>query len=93
MPLSVTVPAPVFVSPAVPASVALALPAWMSNAVALVSVPLAIVPPVSCTRRWRSRFQAAEVEGAAADDERAAVGEAVRAAEGSVPAPTVVVPV
>ena len=48
-PLSVALPAPVLSRPRTPASTALAVPACRSNAVLLVSVPLAIAPPVRCT--------------------------------------------
>ena len=48
-PDSVTVPLVVLFKPAEPAKAALTEPACMSKAVVLVKVPLAIMPPVSCT--------------------------------------------
>ena len=42
-------PLPVLFNATEPPSAALALPAWMSKALVLTSVPLAMVPPVCCT--------------------------------------------
>ena len=76
----------------VPASTALATPACRSKLLALASVPLAMVPPVSCTPATVS-VKVARSSVPPLTARRLPLASRSGAPSASVPAPTVVVPV
>ena len=87
-----TLPAPVLFRPALPASTALTVPACRSKAVLLVSVPLAIAPPVSCTPATVS-LKPPRLKLPPLTTSVLVLASRSAAPKASVPATTVVVPV